>query len=121
METAIDAASRDRQPRAIARATWALTEPWAANVAAGTSRRLAFTASAYETTDPRKYAEEPAIAVIVSATRPPVHDSAVATVRPRPTQAPCRRSANATRAASGTTAAASAGWSASAGWAAGTA
>src|SRR6266508_5818797 len=84
--TASPAPSRSRRPVAIAAAVSAETAPWRSSTCSETPSSRAFTSSPYATTPPRKTSLAPGTEVIRSATIPPVHDSAVASVSPRPRQ-----------------------------------
>ena len=88
----IRADRRERTPSAIATATCAETAPWASSTSAGTPSSCSLTAFEYATTPPTRYADDPGTSVTTWATRPPVHDSAVATVSPRATHRAWRRS-----------------------------
>ena len=75
--------NRSRTPSAIARTDASDTAPSLSITAAGTPSIAIFASFEYETTPPKKYAEEPGTSVNRSAISPPVQDSAVAIVRPR--------------------------------------
>ena len=81
MPTPRSAPSRAIAPSASARATSSETAPWASISAGSTPARSVFALFAYATSPPRTYAEAPGMSVSRAATRPPVQDSAVATVR----------------------------------------
>ena len=70
-------------PDAIAAATSAETAPWRSRSSFGTPRRWCFERIRVVTTEPAKTSLDPGTDVIRSATIPPVHDSAVASVSPR--------------------------------------
>ncbi len=81
--TATSAPRRTRAPVAIAAATSSETAPCSAMSSAGTPSPASFTPFAYATTEPTKTSLAPGTLVSREATMPPVHDSAVASVRPR--------------------------------------
>src|SRR5215207_344365 len=81
------AASRSRAPAASAAATSGLTGPWASSSGAGTPASCAFRSVAYTTRPPRTAALAPAGPVSAAVSRPPVSDSATATVTPAATSA----------------------------------
>ena len=81
--TATSAPSRAARPAAIAAAVSAETAPCSRSTSSGTPSAAAFTSFAYETMPPTKTSLEPGTEVSRAATSPPVHDSAVASVRPR--------------------------------------
>ena len=70
----------------MAAATSADTAPCSSITRVGTPRLASFTSSAYATTEPTKTSLAPGMAVSRAATIPPVHDSAVASFRPRARQ-----------------------------------
>ena len=74
--------SRVARPRSVASESSGDTAPCARISSSGTPSSFTFTTSAYETTAPVKTSLEPATDVSRAATMPPVHDSAVASVKP---------------------------------------
>src|SRR5262245_2963287 len=84
--SATSAWRRLRAPVAIAAAVSAETAPCRCRVSSETPRSADLTLSAYETTDPTNTSLDPGTEVRRSATIPPVHDSAVASFRPRSRQ-----------------------------------
>src|SRR4029453_2817047 len=71
---------RCRTPSAIASATSASTAPRSASSDGSTPSRLSLIVVAYAVIDPTKTSDAPGRSVIAAATRPPVKDSATATV-----------------------------------------
>src|SRR5207302_10462541 len=80
MPRPIFAPSRARAPRASAPATTDDTAPCPWMRSGGTSAKIVFASFEYTTAPPLKYSLEPACAVRTAARRPPVQDSAAATV-----------------------------------------
>jgi hypothetical protein len=90
MDTATDEPHTRLTPSAISRAVGSLTAPKSAMVSGLTPSTPVFTSSEYATTPPLKKTLAPDSDDTSSPARPPVHDSAIASV------ASCARSAFAT-------------------------
>src|SRR5919201_1966115 len=80
MPIPIAAPRRSRAPRASAPATTDETAPWPWMTSGATSARIVFASFEYTTAPPLKNALDPPCAVRTVARRPPVQDSATATV-----------------------------------------
>src|SRR5436190_2513863 len=85
-EIPTSALSRSRMPCAIASAASAETAPWSRSTAGETPSSRVLISSEYAITPPTKASLEPGTDVSIAPTRPPVQDSAVASLKPRSRQ-----------------------------------